>query len=147
MVLAHRWDGCDDVILRVTAGSAIKRKHGLITHFLWVGILLLSVWTPRLMAVQDFAGEWVSPYPQGNTLNDVWGVSGTDVFAVGDVGTIIHYDGKAWQLMQSPTTADLAAVWGPPHDPFEVFAVGIDGVVIHYQRTHPQKAAKRSGPR
>ncbi|MCJ7744191.1 MAG: hypothetical protein MUO99_06480, partial [Dehalococcoidales bacterium] len=29
-------------------------------------------------------------------LFGVWGSSASDVFAVGGVGTILHYDGKSW---------------------------------------------------
>jgi hypothetical protein len=34
-----------------------------------------------------------------NTLYDVWGSSSSDVYAVGDSGTMLHYDGSAWSLM------------------------------------------------
>jgi hypothetical protein len=36
---------------------------------------------------------WQNPLPQGNPLWGVWGSSGSDVFAVGDWGTVLHYDG------------------------------------------------------
>ena len=39
-----------------------------------------------------------------NALNGVWGSSATDVFAVGTLGTILHYDGKtksAWTAMDN----------------------------------------------
>ena len=69
-------------------------------------------YTNDLMAARNFAGTWISPYPQGNTLRDVWGSSGTDVFAVGDVGTIIHYDGDLWTVMKSETEETLRGVGG-----------------------------------
>jgi hypothetical protein len=34
-----------------------------------------------------------------NSVECVWGSSGSDVFAVGDKGTILHYDGSAWSAM------------------------------------------------
>ena len=37
--------------------------------------------------------------PRGNGLRAVWGNSSTDVFAVGDAGTILHYDGTCWSTM------------------------------------------------
>ena len=43
---------------------------------------------------------------------DVWGSSGSDVFAVGNGGTILHYDGSAWSAMTSGTTFALNGVWG-----------------------------------
>jgi hypothetical protein len=63
-------------------------------------------------------------------LHGVWGSAGDDVFAVGDKGTILHFDGKSWSKMISPTTADLAAVFGT--GPSRVFAVGKSGVVLQY---------------
>jgi hypothetical protein len=90
-----------------------------------VGALLMGGFTNDLMAARNFSGTWISPYPQGNTLRDVWGSSGTDVFAVGDVGTIIHYDGFAWTSMNSGTTENLQAVWG-------FSGVGWNGIILHY---------------
>ena len=40
-------------------------------------------------------------------LDGVWGSSATDVFAVGDSGTILHYNGSAWSAMSSGTTNEL----------------------------------------
>ena len=39
--------------------------------------------------------EWQNPLPQGNDLLCIWGSSGSDVFAVGDSSTILHYDGDS----------------------------------------------------
>jgi len=36
-------------------------------------------------------------------LLGVWADSASDVFAVGDHGTIIHYDGSKWTSMESGT--------------------------------------------
>jgi uncharacterized repeat protein (TIGR01451 family) len=63
-------------------------------------------------------------------LYGVWGSSGSDVFAVGDYGTILHYDGETWSAMDSGTTRDLSGVWGSRGD--DVFAVGANGTVLHY---------------
>jgi hypothetical protein len=52
----------------------------------------------------------------GDDLSRIWGSSLSDVFAVGNYGTIMHYDGSAWGAMTSGTTTDLIGVWGssPP---------------------------------
>ena len=46
-----------------------------------------------LSPVTVFPGEWTlqNPAPHGNNLFGVWGNSGSDVFAVGASGTIVHY--------------------------------------------------------
>jgi len=62
-------------------------------------------------------------------LSDIWGSSGSDVFAVsGD--TIIHYDGLTWSEMESGTTNYLRGVWGSSAT--DVFAVGDNGTMIYY---------------
>ena len=58
-------------------------------------------------------------------LYDVWGSSGSDVFAVGNQGggdIILHYDGSAWSSMLSGTTYGLLGVWGSSGS--DVFVVG-----------------------
>ena len=84
-----------------------------------------------IIAGTSFAGwEWQNPLPQGNTLTGVWGSSGSDVFAVGWAGTILHYDGTSWSSMESETTSRLEGVCGSSGS--DVFAVGYDGTIFHY---------------
>jgi hypothetical protein len=60
----------------------------------------------------------------------VWGSGPSDVFAVGDLGVILHYDGTAWHPMASGTTRVLLEVWGrSAHD---VYASGRGGVMLHF---------------
>lgn len=63
-------------------------------------------------------------------LYGIWGYSGNDVFAVGDV--IIHYDGIAWGTQASGMNANqsLSDVWGSSSA--DVFAVGTGGTILHY---------------
>ena len=63
-------------------------------------------------------------------LYGVWGSGPTDVFAVGDYGTIIHYNGSIWSTMNSDTSDVLRGVWGS--GPGDVFAVGDHGTILHY---------------
>jgi hypothetical protein len=63
-------------------------------------------------------------------LRGVWGSSASNVFAVGDAGTILHYDGSGWTAMTSGTSVDLADVWGAAHD--DVFVTGDAGTILHY---------------
>jgi hypothetical protein len=55
------------------------------------------------------------------------------VFAVGDRGTVVHYDGARWSVQPSDTTVPLNAVWGS--GPTDVFAAGEEGTVVHYDGT------------
>src|SRR2546422_11324406 len=43
-------------------------------------------------------------------LDGIWGSSGTDLFAVGSLGHIVHFDGTSWNPMPSATTRYLHRV-------------------------------------
>ncbi|MDH3328700.1 MAG: hypothetical protein OEM01_05650 [Desulfobulbaceae bacterium] len=66
----------------------------------------------------------------GTSLNSIWGSSGTDIFAVGDSGTVLHFDGKSWNEENTGTSTDLYGVWGA--SAARVYAVGESGLVLHY---------------
>ncbi len=81
--------------------------------------------------------EAMVPYPR-QFLNSVFvlhidtsrrGIIGSaDVWAVGDLGQIIHYDGKAWSKVRSPTSNNLNSVF--MMGPLEGVAVGDHGTII-----------------
>lgn len=50
--------------------------------------------------------------PTMNHLRGVWGITASDYWAVGDVGTIIHNAGSGWTLEPTTTTNNLNAVYG-----------------------------------
>jgi hypothetical protein len=99
----------------------------VITLLLLTGLLLVA-WPTSAQAQGRW--EWQNPLPQGNTLPGVWGSSGSDVFAVGQYGTLLHYDGTGWSAMNSGTTKHLNGVWGKSES--DVFAVGSQGTILHY---------------
>ena len=68
--------------------------------------------------------------PTYNSLNDIWGTSASNIFAVGAGGTIIHFDGNSWSKMNTGTDQDLYAIWGSSAS--DVFAVGQNGTILHY---------------
>lgn len=65
-----------------------------------------------------------------NSFQSVWGSSADNVFAVGESGIILHYDGNSWSEMESNTTEWLRSVWGNSAN--NVFAVGQSGTILHY---------------
>jgi hypothetical protein len=76
----------------------------------------------------------------GTTANlwAIWGASASAVFAVGDQGAIIRYDGVSWSPMEGGAGGDLVGIWGS--SPSDVFGVGqiltsqgvYDGMVFHF---------------
>jgi len=67
----------------------------------------------------------------------VWGSSPTDIWAVGDEATIVHYDGTSWSLstvaLAPGIVPDFRGVWGSGAD--DVWAVGGDVIVRLAGRT------------
>jgi hypothetical protein len=61
---------------------------------------------------QTTAARWTL-VPSGTTsdLRRVWGSAPDDVWAVGEGGTAIHWDGSAWRAVPTGTTATLSGVW------------------------------------
>lgn len=68
--------------------------------------------------------------PTTNQLSGVWGTSDTDIFAVGNNGTILHYDGSAWTLQTSGVAppASITSVWGSAAN--NVYAVGVTNTTV-----------------
>jgi hypothetical protein len=75
-------------------------------------------WTPHTGSAQD--------------LSDLWGTSTSDVYVVGDGGTILHWNGSAFSPAQTSTVAvQLFGAWGIVSGPTTtVFAVGAGGTIL-----------------
>jgi hypothetical protein len=91
-------------------------------------------------------GKWSSMQSGAvDNLRGIWGMSGKNLYAVGDYGTALHYDGTTWTQESAGTTQDLFAVWGSMAG--SIYAVGRSGVVLRYEdngtdnTTCPFKAA------
>jgi hypothetical protein len=82
-----------------------------------------------------FDGYWHS-VPTGTqaTLWWVFGFSESDVYAVGDQGTVARWNGSQLALATTPTTLTLYGVWGAaPNDLYAVGGMpGSSGVALHY---------------
>jgi hypothetical protein len=72
---------------------------------------------------------WGAPGLQGNTLRAVAANSPTDIWAVGSLGMLLHFDGSSWSARWAPTQKSLRGLW---LDRSEVWAVGDDSTLFHY---------------
>lgn len=70
--------------------------------------------------------------PCGCSVWSVWGTSGTNVYAVGSEGLLMHWTGGAWEVQDDPGigSEDLFGIWGT--SPSNLFAVGDASTVVHY---------------
>jgi hypothetical protein len=83
-------------------------------------------------------GQWCSEMPTppldtALTLFGVWAVNAGDVFAVGDMGTILRRINGDWQVMASGTTNSLRGVWALSSS--NVWAVGAGGTILRFDGT------------
>jgi photosystem II stability/assembly factor-like uncharacterized protein len=68
--------------------------------------------------------------PTTNTLYAVWGSSPSDIYAVGDNGTILHSIGNGtWTTQTSPVATPLEGITGVSAN--EIYVVGDSGVLLH----------------
>jgi hypothetical protein len=65
-------------------------------------------------------------------LFGTWGSSPSDMWAVGNHGTVLHFDGSV-VTTSLRTLADFRDVWGT--GPADVWVVGTGGTVVHYDGT------------
>ncbi len=76
---------------------------------------------------------WENPLPQGNSLRAVWAASATEAWAVGDVGTLLSWNGTQWSAIDTQVRSNLKAIHGSRRD--DVYAVGDLGVVLRFDGT------------
>lgn len=77
----------------------------------------------------------------GLAAEHFWAFSENDIYAVGDGGLMVHYDGSSWKLITTPTTLRFRDIWGyrNPRGEKELWLVAADddktfGAVLKYDR-------------
>lgn len=96
--------------------------------------LICTLFTALIVSANVYAADWViQPSPVTSALRSIWGSSGNNVFAVGDSGKIIRYDGSTWTEMPNPASDILRGVY--VHSETCVFVVGSGGKIFRYDGT------------
>lgn len=83
----------------------------------------------------SFPNWTVQNVPNAPSLQGVWGAADNKVYAVGEMLTILYWDGAVWSKVPLPNvtanlTRKLNAVWGTGAT--NVYAVGDNGTILHY---------------
>jgi hypothetical protein len=85
-----------------------------------------------------FDGSWHSVATNSKvTLWWVFGFSESDLWSVGEQGTVAHFDGAQLTLSSTPTTTTLYGIWGAaPNDLWAVGGMpGSSSVALHFDGT------------
>jgi len=85
------------------------------------------------------AASWISAHTTDEVLFGVSAIASNDVWAVGNNGTIVHYNGIAWQTVSSPVTANLKEV--VMISPTKGWIVGDGGTILYYSNGSWQSVA------
>jgi hypothetical protein len=93
---------------------------------LWVAVLGLVACHK---VEESMGGPSTRPITTHN-LRGLWGSGPNDVWAAGDKGTILHFDGKAWSVSPSGTDEDLTSITGT--GPTNVYVAGQKGGILHW---------------
>ena len=97
------------------------------SFLLWVAVFGLAACHK---VDESTSGPSTPPPITTNNLRGLWGSGPNDVWAAGDKGTILHFDGKAWALSPSGTTEDLTCITGT--GPTNVYISGQKGAILHW---------------
>ena len=78
--------------------------------------------------ILHFDGKSWSTFSSGTNyqINDVWGTSPSDAWAVSHYGTILHFNGKRWSSVPSPANQPFYSVWGSSAS--DMWIAGLTGV-------------------
>lgn len=81
------------------------------------------------------SGTWSlhTQIPGADALRDIAIISSQDIWAVGDDGTIVHYDGSAWTSVSSPISEGINAIF--MLSATSGWAVANNGRIIRYNGT------------
>lgn len=97
---------------------------------LLIDICLACILHLTLTSFAHGAYEYDFPQPTGVLLTDVCVLSGSLVYAVGNGGAILRYDGVSWVEDASPTHKNLHSIWAAAVN--DIYACGENGTIIHF---------------
>ncbi|MHB8894275.1 MAG: WD40/YVTN/BNR-like repeat-containing protein [Candidatus Geothermincolia bacterium] len=106
------------------------------------------------LALEKYNWSWDLPKPQGNLLGGVFPLRSDAVWAVGDEGTILFYDGSSWSADDSTTTRSLSDVtavdsrnaWAVGESETILFHNGLNWSSIHATGIRGFKAVDATDP-
>lgn len=118
--------GVFNSVLNGPPGVTFSRIHGVDATKIW-----LTAGTNVYTLNSELPLYAQQAVPSTKLLNGIWAISTTDVWAVGDSGTIIHYNGTKWDAVLAPIAksgVNFRAVWAANAN--DVYIVGDGGTIL-----------------
>jgi hypothetical protein len=123
------WDGTSWQTIPVGTSTLGPSAFGGVGANVWgaMGDTMVQ-WTGSSFAMPAPVAGIDQPGETAVTLTSLCAVSDTDIWAVGDGGSLVHYDGTGWTAQE--ILPELTATWAV--DANEAWAVGEGGTALHW---------------
>jgi len=110
----------------------------------WPGMPLVACgYNGGVYKSDNYGNTWIEWLAAGevtsNPLTEVSVISANDIWVCGYYGTMLHYDGSLWSVLQIPTYQTIHHIWMIGED--EGYAVGDYGTILHWDGNVWSKAA------
>ena len=129
---AAHWGGNEWELILISPGgliNPISSIYAISENDIWFGKMGLPIhWDGEIYYKYTPAN---STHPGQPTINAIWGTSSSNMYFVGNSGSIVHYDGVDFIEMESGTDMKLRDVHGTS-DAEHVFACGYDNSIATY---------------
>jgi hypothetical protein len=154
---AVHWDGSKWEIKKIS----VLFRGSLITPTMY-SVFAFSpteIWMSSGVPVKGDGNTWTQYHlfdmgiltQQDGYLTNIWGSSSNDIYFVGTLGTIAHWDGVKWTKIESGTTTNINDVWGDYNEKageWEILAVAsnilqsYDKEIILLNSNYPELISK-----
>ena len=110
------WNGSNWTLKRLyySGNNLIAPVRGIFAfgaNDVWLAAGSVFHWDGVSSQAQLSFSRFTLPDPNA-TVEKLWGISSTNLYGVGNAGTIVHYANGTWQRIESGTTLPVNDIWG-----------------------------------
>jgi hypothetical protein len=92
-------------------GIPIQGVYAFSATDVWLAPGSIFHWNGR-DSIVDFSFNRLTLPDPNETVIKLWGSSRQDIFGVGSVGTVVHFNGTSWAQIECGTTLDVVDIYG-----------------------------------
>jgi len=112
---AAHWDGNEWELIQIQPQGYVQPLHSIFIvdeNDIWFGRGSLPIHYNG--SYFDMLTPADDGYPGGFLITAIWGTSSDNIYFVGGSGSIVHYDGSSFELIESGTDVNLIDIDGTP---------------------------------